>query len=327
MADESRPVTSGGDSADQRFEHLPVMADEIVAVVAPVPPGAFVDCTIGGGGHANAILAVFDHLSVIGIDRDHVALEAAQARLAAFGDRLVLRRARFDDLPFILDELETASVSGFLFDLGVSSPQLDWADRGFSYRQDGPLDMRMDQDAAIQASDLVNDLPESALASILRRNADERFASRIAKAIVANRPFASTVELAEVVVSAIPAPARRKGGHPAKRTFQALRIEVNDELNILAPALEDAINALAPGGRGLVLTYHSGEDKIVKDVFRRRSTVDIPPGLPVPATDEPEFAVLRPLARRPSDEEQATNRRASSARLRVIERRVESEAA
>lgn len=327
MADESRPVASEGDSADRRFEHLPVMADEIVAVVAPVPSGTFVDCTVGGGGHAEAVLDALDHLSVLGIDRDPVALDATRNRLAVFGERLILRRARFDELTAILREADASLVSGFLFDLGVSSPQLDWAERGFSYRQDGPLDMRMDQDAVIQASDLVNGLPEAELSSILRRNADERFSSRIAKAIVANRPLTSTVALADVVVNAIPAPARRKGGHPAKRTFQALRIEVNDELNILAPALEDAIDALAPGGRGLVLTYHSGEDKIVKDVFRGRSTVNIPPGIPVPATDEPEFAVLRPFARRPTDEEQATNRRASSARLRVIERRPQLEAA
>lgn len=327
MADDSRANAQTGknsnpaaDAPGDSFDHEPVMCDEVVAFVAPVPPGIFLDATLGGGGHAEAVLAAHDHLSVVGIDRDPVALSAAARRLSSYGDRLTVHRARFDQLPSVLRDVDAEVISGFLFDLGVSSPQLDRADRGFSYRFEGPLDMRMDPDLPTSAADLVNDLEHGPLASILKRYGDERFAGRIASAIIARRPIQTTTALAEIVVQAIPAATRRTGGHPAKRTFQALRIAVNDELEILAPALESALDALAPGGRGLVLTYHSGEDKIVKDVFRRRSTVNIPPGIPVPATDEPEFSVLRPLAHRPTEEEQAANRRAASARLRVIEK-------
>ena len=221
----------------------------------------------------------------------------------------------------MLDELGVEELAGFLFDLGVSSPQLDWEDRGFSFRHDGPLDMRMDPDGPRSAADFVNEAAEQEIASALRRNADERFASRIASAIVAARPITSTTELAEVVVTAIPAAARRKGGHPAKRTFQAIRIEINEELTMLAPAIEAAIRRLAPGGRGLVLTYHSGEDKIVKRVIRDRTEVEGPRDLPV-APEPSDFIALRPLARTASDEEVARNRRASSARLRGLERRL-----
>ncbi len=302
-----------------RFEHDPVMQSEIVALVAPVPAGTFLDATIGGAGHAAALLQDHPQLDLLGFDRDPLALEVAAHRLAAYGDRVRLERTRFDRVASVLEAADVSQLSGFLFDLGVSSPQLDLAERGFSFRNDGPLDMRMDPDAPLSAADVVNTYSHGEIASILQRNADERFASRIAAAIVAGRPFDSTAALAETVVTAIPAAARRKGGHPAKRTFQAIRIHVNDELRILAPALEAAIDALALGGRGLVLTYHSGEDRIVKHVFRGRSTVNTPPGLPVPAT-EPEFTLLRPLARRPSTAEVEGNPRAASARLRVIER-------
>ena len=321
MADDPQETGAAASSPlPQEFRHDPVMLHEVTALVAPVPQGVFLDATVGGGGHSEALLDHHPHLEILGIDRDPMALAAAASRLARFGPRVRLYRARFDRLPQALAAFELERVSGFLFDLGVSSPQLDRAERGFSYRQDGPLDMRMDTDAPYTAADLVNTIDQRTLADILRRNADERFAGRIAAAIVAARPFFSTVALAEVVVQAIPAPARRTGGHPAKRTFQALRIAVNDELEMLVPALEAALDSLAPGGRGLVLTYHSGEDRLVKDAFRGRSTVDVPPGIPVPAT-EPEFTVLRPLARRPTAEEQERNRRAASARLRAIERR------
>ncbi len=326
MADEPKDTGAAAVPPDAstpipEFRHDPVMIDEVAALVASVPPGTFVDCTVGGGGHSERILETCPQLHLLGIDRDPLALEASARRLARFGSRVRFYRGRFDRIADALADNGIDQASGFLFDLGVSSPQLDLAHRGFSYRQDGPLDMRMDTDAALSAADIVNASDQRTLASILRRNADERFATRIAAAIIAARPFTSTVALAEVVVQAIPAPARRTGGHPAKRTFQALRIAVNDELDMLVPALEAALDALAPGGRGLVLTYHSGEDRLVKDVFRRRSTVDTPPGLPVPATDEPEFSVLRPLARRPQEAEQERNRRAASARLRGIERR------
>ncbi len=317
MAESTR--ASGGDQSSE-FRHQPVMVVEIVELASDLPAGVFLDATLGGAGHADAVLTSSAQLTVLGIDHDPMALDAARRRLAPFGDRALVRQARFDSLASVCENEGIESLSGFLFDLGVSSPQLDRAERGFSFRNDGPLDMRMDPDGPTTAADIVNTYAHGDLARVLKVYADERFAGRIASAILARRPFTTTTELAAVVVDAIPAAARRTGGHPAKRTFQALRIEVNQELAILRPALEAALDLLAPGGRGLVLTYHSGEDRIVKDVFRRRSTVDIPPGLPVPATDEPEFAVLRPLARRPGDDELQSNPRAASARLRSIER-------
>jgi len=316
MADSPRP-----DITNRAFEHDPVMLTEIVESLGKAPAGVVLDATLGGAGHACALLRSWDHLDVVGVDRDPAALAVATERLAEFGDRARPVRARFDHLDAVLDELGVDELAGFLFDLGVSSPQLDWNDRGFSFRHDGPLDMRMDPDGPRTAADFVNDASEREIASALRRNADERFAGRIAAAIVAARPIVSTTELAEVVVAAIPAAARRKGGHPAKRTFQAIRIEINEELTMLAPAIEAAIGRLAPGGRGLVLTYHSGEDKIVKRVIRERTEVEGPRDLPVAPTPS-DFAAIRPLGRTASDEEIARNRRASSARLRGIERRL-----
>ncbi len=295
------------------------MLHEIVALFAGAPEGVLLDCTLGGAGHSVAVLEACPQLSVIGIDRDPDALSAAGARLQVFGSRASTARARFDQLDEVLDERAVETIAGFLFDLGVSSPQLDRADRGFSFRHDGPLDMRMDPDAPRTAADFVNSASHGEIASALKHNADERFAGRIASAIVDKRPFETTTELASVVVDAIPAAARRTGGHPAKRTFQALRIEVNDELDMLTPALEAAIDRLAPGGLGLVLTYHSGEDRIVKRVFRDRSTSDAPVGLPITPA-ETDFTALRPLAQRPTDAEQETNPRARSARLRGLTR-------
>ncbi len=318
MTDSARPDPSS-------FAHTPVLRDEIVALVAPVPAGIYLDATLGGAGHAMAVLEHCPHLRLLGIDQDPLAIEAATARLvdsagASSADRVTIVRARFDRLAEILDDLGIEQISGFLFDLGVSSPQLDLADRGFSFRHDGPLDMRMDPDAALSADEVVNTYDEARLRAILERNADERFAGRIARAVVAARPIVTTAALADVVVAAIPAAARRTGGHPAKRTFQAIRIHVNDELGILRRSIEDALDALCPGGRGLVLTYHSGEDKIVKTVFRDRTTVDTPPGLPV-AVAEADYEIVRPAARKASADEVDRNPRAASARLRVIERR------
>lgn len=301
------------------FHHLPVMRDEIASLAETLSAGSFLDGTLGGAGHALACLQANADLNLIGIDRDQMALDAAAIRLEPVASRATLVRSRFDRVAQVLEDEGIETISGFLFDLGVSSPQLDLADRGFSFRNDGPLDMRMDQDSPLSADIVVNTYEHGELAALLKRNADERFAGRIASAILKARPLSTTAELAEVIVQAIPAAARRKGGHPAKRSFQALRIHVNDELQILRPTIEAAVNALAVGGLGMVLTYHSGEDKIVKDVFRGRSTVNIPPGLPVPAT-EPEFSLLRPLARRPSEDEVAANRRSASARLRIIQR-------
>lgn len=297
------------------FEHRPVMIDEVVELATPLPAGTFLDATLGGGGHARAVLEANDGLDLLGVDRDPSALAAAAEHLAPVAERVRYHRGRFDSLPD-----DVVALSGFLFDLGVSSPQFDRADRGFSYRYDGPLDMRMDPDSPVSADDVVNGYDERRLADSIRRNSDERFASRIAKAIVASRPIATTAVLAEVVASAIPAPARRRGGHPAKRTFQAIRIEVNDELDILEPSLERVLDALVPGGRGMVITYHSGEDRITKDAFRRRTTPPHQPqGLPVEGP-ELDFAIVRPAVRRATDDELAANPRSSSARLRSIER-------
>ncbi|HEX8803022.1 MAG TPA: 16S rRNA (cytosine(1402)-N(4))-methyltransferase RsmH, partial [Acidimicrobiales bacterium] len=266
------------------FAHRPVLVDLVVELFAPVPPGVVVDATVGGGGHAEALLDAHPHLSVVGLDQDPDALAAAGARLRRFGDRAVLHRARFDRLAATLDDLGHVRASGALFDLGVSSPQLDRPERGFSYRADGPLDMRMDPDAPTTAADVVNGVDVGELADLLRALGDERHAGRIARAIVAARPITSTAQLAEVVRDAIPAPARRRGGHPARRTFQAIRIAVNDELGVLPGAVDDAVDRLAPGGRCVALAYHSGEDRLVKARFRHAATGGWtgPAHLPVP---------------------------------------------
>jgi 16S rRNA (cytosine1402-N4)-methyltransferase len=304
------------------YEHRPVMRDEIVAALNGVPAGVVLDATLGGGGHAEAILESRGDLRVLGIDRDPAAVEAATGRLLRFGDRAMTHRARFDDLDGAMRAHQIDELSGALFDLGVSSPQLDHADRGFSYRNDGPLDMRMDTDAPWSADDVVNGYAEGDLARVIREHGDERFANRIAHAIVAARPVETTTRLAEVVTSAIPAPARRTGGHPAKRTFQAIRIEVNGELEVLPEAIDKAIDALAPGGRLAVLSYHSGEDRIVKQRIRYAETggCECPPELPCVCGAVQTVRVVRGIPKRPSSAEQAANRRASSARLRVAEK-------
>ncbi len=304
------------------FSHRPVLVDIVVELFRPVPPGVLLDATVGGGGHAAAILDALPQLHIVGLDRDGDALEAAAASLATYGDRASLHRARNDGLEQVMETLSLTQLSGALFDLGVSSPQFDRGERGFSYRNDGPIDMRMDQRADRSAADVVNGASESELVRILHDYGDERYAGRIAKAIIAARPLSSTVALAEVVRDAIPAPARRRGGHPAKRTFQALRIEVNDELGSLRRALEAAVAKLVPQGRCLVLSYHSGEDRIVKDVFRQAETggCTCPPGLPCQCGAVRLGRELRPLKRRPASEEISQNPRAASAVLRGIER-------
>ena len=313
---------SSSDSAGASdFEHAPVMVDEITAVFASVPSGPVVDATLGGGGHAAALLDSREDLDVIGIDQDQDALEAATTRLAGYGERLRTSQRRFDQLDEALAEHDVERISGALFDLGVSSPQLDRGDRGFSYRHEGPLDMRMDADQTWSADDVVNGYSESDLARIIKRYGDERFASRIARAICAARPIQTTTELAAVVTSAIPAAARRTGGHPAKRTFQAIRIEVNDELGVLPDALDQAVRATRPGGRIAVLSYHSGEDRIVKDRFAvAAGACDCPDDLPCVCGAIQTVRIVRGVPKRASEAERQRNRRAASARLRVVER-------
>jgi 16S rRNA (cytosine1402-N4)-methyltransferase len=309
----------GGLQMVQSFAHIPVLRDEVVAAFAPVPPGVVVDATVGGGGHSEAVLQAYPHLQIVGLDRDPVALEAAAARLAPFGDRVMLVHAPFS----ALGDVTAGPLSAVLFDLGVSSPQLDQAERGFSFRRDAAIDMRMDQSTGTTAGQLVNELPEAALAALFRENGEGRLSGRIARAVVAARPLTSTAQLADVVASAVPAAIRRKG-NPATRVFQALRIEVNDELGQLATALPVALERLAVGGRCAVISYHSGEDRLTKQVFEEARTggCTCPPALPCVCGAVARHRLVFRGARRPTPEEIAGNRRAGSARLRVIERTV-----
>lgn len=299
------------------FSHDPVMLDEIIESIRAVPPGVIADLTLGGAGHAVAMLHARADVVVHGFDRDETALQAAAQALRVYGERANLHRTRFDLAAELLADNAVAELSGFLMDLGVSSPQLDRAARGFSYRLDGPLDMRMDVADTKTAADVVNNYELGELIDVLRSYGDERHASRIARAIVASRPIEGTARLAEVIADATPAPARRKStGHPAKRSFQAIRIEVNDELAILGDTLDSMIDMLAVGGVGLVLTYHSGEDRIVKDRMRRAIEGDSLPGMP--STTGFEWSWRG--AHTPSELEIERNPRARSARLRAITR-------
>ena len=304
------------------FAHRPVMLDEILEIFASVPPGWVLDATLGGAGHATALLERHPHLRIVGLDRDGDALAAAKQRLEIFGERAATAHLRFDHLDQAMEALSIDHLSGALFDLGVSSPQLDRSERGFSYRNEAPLDMRMDQREQWTAGDIVNGYEESQLAQALRRHGDERFATRIARAIVAARPVETTTQLAEIVVSAIPAAARRTGGHPAKRTFQAIRIELNRELEVLPTALDVAIERTVEGGRIAVLSYHSGEDRIVKQRMRFAETggCACPPELPCVCDAVQTVRIVRGVARTPSETELSTNLRARSARLRVVQR-------
>jgi 16S rRNA (cytosine1402-N4)-methyltransferase len=325
----ARLVPVGGLRMNQAFPHEPVMAEEVVELFRPVPPGLVVDATVGGGGHASALLRDVEAIDLLGIDRDPLAVGAATDALRSFGPRAAVRRARFDAIAEVVEGFQAdrrtppaeRGLSGVLFDLGVSSPQLDVAERGFSYRRDAPLDMRMDPTSGLSAADLVNEIDEDALVELLADNGEGRFARRIARAMVAARPLTTTGQLADVVRSAIPAPARR-AGHPARRVFQAIRIAVNDELGQLQTALDDGLRLLAPGGRCVVIAYHSGEDRLVKATFVRAATGDCrcPPGLPCACGADPQFRLVRRGARRPSADEIGRNRRAEAARLRVIER-------
>lgn len=284
--------------------------------------GVVVDATFGRGGHARRILDAAPEAELVGIDRDSEALESARPDLAPYEGRLRLVRANFQDLAAVLERLGHEAVRGVLFDLGVSSPQLDEADRGFSFRNDGPLDMRMDAAQPLSAHSVVNEYPERDLARVIRTYGEERFAARIARAIVAARPIMRTTDLAEIVKDAIPAATRRTGPHPARRTFRALRIEVNGELGALEQALPDSIEALEPGGRVVAIAYHSLEDRIVKHTLVQAANgCTCPPGFPVCACGAE--ATVRILTRRPVKPPQAeieSNPRAQSAKLRAAER-------
>ena len=327
-----KEVAMGSNSGEHG--HLPVLLDRCVELLTPAltrqhtdgEGAVLIDATLGAGGHAERFLTELPGLRLIGLDRDPDALWIAGERLAQFGDRVMLVRTRYDGIEGVLAKTGywTSQVHGILFDLGVSSMQLDRTARGFSYSADAPLDMRMDPDAELTAAEVVNTYDEKTLARVLREFGEERFAGRIAARIVrrrAERPFATTGELVELLYQAIPAPARRTGGHPAKRTFQALRIAVNGELDSLRVAVPAALAALAPGGRIVVMSYQSLEDRIVKTQFAAATASRTPQGLPVELPGHgPEFVALTRGAERAGPEEIELNPRSAPVRLRALEK-------
>jgi 16S rRNA (cytosine1402-N4)-methyltransferase len=309
--------------------HVPVLLNRVLELLEPPlarAPGrpVLVDATLGLAGHSQALLAAHPRLRLVGLDRDPAALERSADRLAGYADRVELVHAVYDQLPDVLAALRIDRISAALFDLGVSSMQLDLPERGFSYAQDAPLDMRMNPADPLTAEQIVNDYPVPLLARVLREYGEERFALRIAQAIERRRGkgrISSSAELAELVRDAIPAATRRTGGHPAKRTFQALRIEVNAELAAVQAALPAALQALTVGGRIVVLAYHSLEDRIVKRAFGELATDRTPPDLPVPLPAAgPQLRLLTRGAETADPAEVAANPRAASVRLRAAER-------
>ncbi len=307
--------------------HVPVLLDRVVALLAPAldhEGAVMVDATLGLGGHTEAVLRDCGLARVVGIDRDRAALALAAERLAPYGDRFTGVHAVYDEIPDVLDDLGLAAVDAVLFDLGVSSMQLDVTERGFAYREDAPLDMRMDTSGGPTAADVLNGYPEAELTRVLRQYGEEKFARRIAAAVVRERdrePFTTSARLVELLYAEIPAPARRTGGHPAKRTFQALRMEVNDELAVLRRALPAAIDAIRVGGRVVVESYHSLEDRLVKQAFTAATRSDVPPELPfVPEGHEPALRLVTRGAEKADQQEIEDNPRAASVRLRAIER-------
>ncbi len=307
----------------QEFRHAPVMVFEVVSMLEHVPAGVLVDATVGGGGHAEALLARLPEHELVGLDVDADAVAESAERLRVFGDRARVLKARFDELAAVVrDWAPGRPVAGVLFDLGVSSPQLDQPERGFSYRFDGPLDMRMDRSRGATAADLVNRLGVAELTRLFAENGEGRFARGLAEGIVASRPIETTARLVQVIDRSLPPVARKRAGHPAKRVFQALRIEVNQELEVLAAGLESALDLLSPGGRCVVLSYHSGEDRLVKRCFMRAASGGCvcPADLPCVCGAVGTVRVLTRGARLPSAAETARNPRAASARLRAAER-------
>ena len=307
--------------------HVPVLLDRVVALLQPAldhEGSVLVDATLGLGGHAEAVLTRCERSRVIGIDRDPEALARAGARLEPFGDRFTAVHAVYDEIPEVLAEQGLDGVDAVLFDLGVSSMQLDVVERGFAYREDAPLDMRMDGTTGDTAADVLNTYSEADLTRVLREYGEEKFARRIAGAIVRERvrePFTTSARLVELLYAAIPAPARRTGGHPAKRTFQALRMEVNDELAVLRRALPAAVDAIRVGGRVVVEAYHSLEDRLVKQTFAAATRSEVPPDLPfVPEGMEPALRLVTRGSEKATPAEIDDNPRAASVRLRAIER-------
>ncbi|MEZ2718475.1 16S rRNA (cytosine(1402)-N(4))-methyltransferase RsmH [Niallia circulans] len=308
------------------FNHTTVLLNEAVDALDIKPDGIYVDCTLGGAGHSELILSKLSGSArLIAFDQDEIAIKNAQEKLAPYKDRLTIVKSNFRYLKEEIHNLGITHVDGILYDLGVSSPQLDTPERGFSYHHDAPLDMRMDNEADVTAYDVVNSWSYESLVKIFFRYGEEKFSKQIARKIEAareNRPIETTGELVELIKEAIPAPARRKGGHPAKRVFQAIRIAVNDELGVFEASLEQAITLLNPGGRISVITFHSLEDRICKSTFKKMSDLPpLPPGLPViPDEFKPELRLITRKPIVPSEEELEFNNRARSAKLRIAEK-------
>lgn len=308
------------------FKHTTVLLEETVDGLNIKPDGTYVDCTLGGAGHSELILSrLSENGKLYAFDQDDVAIANAKEKLESYGDRLTIIKSNFLYLKEELEDLGVTEVDGILYDLGVSSPQLDTPERGFSYHHDAPLDMRMDQDAPLSAYDVINAWPYEKLVKIFFQYGEEKFSKQIARKIEAARevqPIQSTGELVELIKDAIPAPARRKGGHPAKRVFQAVRIAVNDELGVFEKSLEKAIDILSVGGRISVITFHSLEDRICKVTFKKASeTPQLPPGLPIiPEEFKPKLKLITRKPILPSEEELEFNNRARSAKLRIAEK-------
>lgn len=308
------------------FQHEPVLSAEVIAGLSLKPDGVYVDCTLGGAGHSYQILQAAPTATLIGIDQDPSALAAAKQRLADYQAQVKYVHNNFRNLDTILHELAISEVDGILMDIGVSSWQLDAGERGFSYQQDAELDMRMDPNNPISAQELVNTLSGAELTKIIGEYGEERWAKRIAEFIVAARkekPIRTTGELVSIIKAAIPKKVRESGPHPARRTFQGLRIAVNDELQALEDALDKAVQVLKPGGRLCVITFHSLEDRITKNFFRKMSGAECscPPGLPICVCDnQAQVKVITGKPIVPSALELSNNPRARSAKLRICER-------
>lgn len=308
------------------FSHVSVLLAEAIDALAIDPRGTYVDCTAGGGGHSFEIASRLDGGRLISIDRDSDAVGVVTERLTKFGDSVTVVRRNYGDVASVLDELGITEINGILWDLGVSSYQLDEAERGFSYMADAPLDMRMDRSAALSAYDVVNSYPELELCRVIYEYGEEKFAGRIARRIVERRedkPIETTLELSGIIENAIPEKNRRtEHKHPAKRTFQAIRIEVNGELSSIAPSIEAGIERLVPGGRAAVITFHSLEDRIVKNTFADAAKGCIcPPDFPVCVCGiKPKVRLVSKKPILPSEEELRVNPRARSAKLRVAEK-------
>jgi 16S rRNA (cytosine1402-N4)-methyltransferase len=308
------------------FEHKTVLLNETVNGLNIKPNGVYVDCTLGGAGHSELILSqLSDQGRLIAFDQDQTAIDFAKGKLAKYEDRVIFIKKNFLYLKEGLEEIGVDKVDGILYDLGVSSPQLDTPERGFSYHHDAPLDMRMDSEAEISAFDIVNKWAYEDLVRIFFQYGEEKFSKQITRKIETARaikPIQSTGELVDLIKEGIPAPARRKGGHPAKRVFQAIRIAVNDELAVFEKSLNQAISLLNPGGRISVITFHSLEDRICKVTFKKESEgPQLPPGMPViPQGYEPELKLITRKPILPSEDELEHNNRARSAKLRIAEK-------